>query len=245
MGLFKKLFGGKSESEKAQEEAKQRAQELLQSERQKVLDRIITNQEKHQQVVPDSIDQENLVKIDVTDEESWRDISFCLEEDDGTDFRHLLHNAIFKSIPFFYFPKDKWEKASAEWEIRKQTEHLRKATFDLIHKGAELEKSGDIENAISMYEESIKIGYPEIYQYERLVLLYHKIKDTENEKRILTKALELFPDNTRFIKKLAVLNGTFEEKTITSAPKDVSITKVWGDLLEERILQVPEFDFYF
>lgn len=194
---------------------------------------------------------DELVKI-IIDDETITKTSICLNEDDRREFFDLETKAILEGNSFFYFPKEKWEKALAEREKWIQQEQLMFSTASLNNKGIELEKAGDIQSAIKVYEENVKlyednidIGFLARHQYDRLIILYHKLKDYENEKRILNKAVVLFPDDTGYKKKLAVLNGSFEEKAITSAPKEIVRTDNWGEIWEKRILEVPEFDFYF
>lgn len=187
---------------------------------------------------------DEMIKIMIDDEQSLIKISICLDEEDSRKFMDLWDSATLEGRNYFYFSKDKWEKALEEYEIRKQADILLAKTVSLNNQGIEQEKAGDFENAIKTYEECVKLGFRSMHQYDRLIILYHKLGDFENEKRILKLALELYPDSTGYIKKLAVLNGTFETKVITEAPK-VEATTIWGDIWEERILEVPEFDFYF
>lgn len=59
-------------------------------------------------------------------------------------------------------------------------------------KGKDLEKQGDIQGAISLYEENVATLYPALHAYTRLMVLYHKTKDFKNEKRIIKIAIEVF-----------------------------------------------------
>lgn len=199
----------------------------------------------------ESLDTSDLVKIRVMDDSNIKTI-ICLEDDDIMEFHDLEFRAMREGKEFFLYSKDKWEKALAEREKLNLLDQLMFSTARLNNKGIELEKAGDIQSAIKVYEENVKlyednvdIGFLARHQYDRLIILYHKLKDYENEKRILNKAVVLFPDDTGYKKKLAVLNGSFEEKAITSAPKEIERTDNWGEIWEKRILEVPEFDFYF
>ena len=199
----------------------------------------------------ESLDTSDLVKIRVMDDSNIKTI-ICLEDDDIMEFHDLEFRAMREGKEFVLYSKDKWEKALAEREKLNLLDQLMFSTARLNNKGIELEKAGDIQSAIKVYEENVKlyednvdIGFLARHQYDRLIILYHKLKDYENEKRILNKAVVLFPDDTGYKKKLAVLNGSFEEKAITSAPKEIVRTDNWGEIWEKRILEVPEFDFYF
>lgn len=56
----------------------------------------------------------------------------------------------------------------------------------------QLEKDGDIDGAIEHYEKCIELKFEGNYPYDRLAILYRKIKDYDNEIRTLNKAIELF-----------------------------------------------------
>ena len=78
--------------------------------------------------------------------------------------------AIRKGFDFFIISKDEYELVN-------------KVTA-LNNKGRELEKEGKIEEAIKCYEENMRLGYPVVWSYKRLLSLYRKGKNYENEKRI-------------------------------------------------------------
>lgn len=60
------------------------------------------------------------------------------------------------------------------------------------NKGMQLEKTGDIEGAIAMYEANISDTYPATHSYDRLMVLYRKNRDYDNELRIIKSAIERF-----------------------------------------------------
>ena len=147
----------------------------------------------------ESLDTSNLVKIRVMDDSNIKTI-ICLKEDDKKEFDDLEFRAIREGKEFVLYPKDKWEKALAEREKLNLLDQLIFSTASLNNKGIELEKAGDIQSAIKVYEENVKlyednvdIGFLARHQYDRLIILYHKLKDYENEKRILNKAVVLSP----------------------------------------------------
>lgn len=66
-------------------------------------------------------------------------------------------------------------------------------------RGRSLEKSGKIPQAIKVYEENIGEGcYPASYSFDRLMVLYRKAKDFDNEARIIERAIDVlglrYPD---------------------------------------------------
>lgn len=68
---------------------------------------------------------------------------------------------------------------------------LRKVVSNNLQ-GKEFEKSGDIQSAITLYEENIATLYPALHAYERLMIIYHRLKDYENEKRVIETAIQVF-----------------------------------------------------
>lgn len=98
----------------------------------------------------------------------------------------------------------------AELERRKQAqkakELLLSKTASLNNKGKELEKAGKLKNAIKVYETNISLGYPAHHSYKRLMVLYHKAKDFENERRVILRALEIFGDYPEYTSRLQKLN---------------------------------------
>lgn len=74
-----------------------------------------------------------------------------------------------------------------------------KKTFKLVEEGYKsnckamsYEKEKDIPNAIKYYEESISYNFDGNHPYDRLAILYRKVKDYDNEIRVLNKAIENF-----------------------------------------------------
>lgn len=58
-------------------------------------------------------------------------------------------------------------------------------------KGQELEKAGDIEQAILLYEKNVDLGSAAPFPYTRLSLIYAKKKDYDNVIRILRLLLSI------------------------------------------------------
>ena len=58
--------------------------------------------------------------------------------------------------------------------------------------GKQAEQNNDIETAIKMYEENVKEGYPDAFAYDRLMIIYRKLKQPESELRIIKKGISVF-----------------------------------------------------
>lgn len=80
----------------------------------------------------------------------------------------------------------------------KRNDYIRQRTAYLNMLGVACEKKGKIEEAIAIYEENIKLRPVATHAYNRLIILYRRIKDTENEIRILKYSLSIFlEENTK------------------------------------------------
>ena len=55
-----------------------------------------------------------------------------------------------------------------------------------------LEKNGDIQKAIRIYEENIKKDYADKSSFERLMIIYRKQKDYKNELRVIERGIDVF-----------------------------------------------------
>lgn len=91
---------------------------------------------------------------------------------------------------------------------RRLSEHLLKEKAIshcawLNNKGSEFEKAGKLHAAIHCYEQNILPGcYPATHSFERLMIIYRKQNDYENEKRVILRAIEVFPKEIKFQERL-------------------------------------------
>jgi tetratricopeptide (TPR) repeat protein len=72
----------------------------------------------------------------------------------------------------------------------------------LNNKGIALEKEGKIKAAIKIYEKNIETRYPAHHSYKRLMVLYRKNRDYENEIRVIDIALDVFGNCPEYIQRL-------------------------------------------
>lgn len=78
-------------------------------------------------------------------------------------------------------------------------------TCENNNRGIELEKLGQIDEAIKVYEKNISIGYLATHAYERLRIIYKRRKDPANELRVLRAGIALFEpaNDERFLQALS------------------------------------------
>jgi tetratricopeptide (TPR) repeat protein len=93
-------------------------------------------------------------------------------------------------------PNEEIEKWESESKKRAVAEELLSKTAERNNLGIAAEKNGEIEKAIEYYEQNIKDGYPAIHSFSRLMILYHKRKQYQEEIRVIDIAIELFSKDT-------------------------------------------------
>lgn len=93
--------------------------------------------------------------------------------------------------------RKKWERYNYKFNIL-----LPKCT-DRNNQGIEYEKQGNIKEAIKVYEENIEPGcYPAQHAFDRLLVLYRKLKDYKNEKRVCKRAISVFKKEQKYKDRL-------------------------------------------
>lgn len=100
-----------------------------------------------------------------------------------------------------------------------------KNTAALNNRGAELEKAGDLNGAISSYEDNIALGYPATHAYSRLMVLYRKLKRPEDERRVILRALEVFGKENERRAALAIENHPYNKGQILEALESCAILR--------------------
>ena len=81
-----------------------------------------------------------------------------------------------------------WEK---ELKIEKEKESLERKIMENNFNGRKLEREGKIDEAIELYEDSLKQGFIGDFPYHRLAIIYRKRKDYDNEIRVCEKYINI------------------------------------------------------
>lgn len=111
----------------------------------------------------------------------------------------------YKGYKFFLVDKRKfleWYKAKEKTD---EKERLLAKVVELNNRGKQEEKNGLIEKAIETYEECISVGHPTLFPFERLIILYHRAKQYEEEKRVICLQLKTYGDNEKLLMRLQKL----------------------------------------
>jgi hypothetical protein len=104
---------------------------------------------------------------------------------------------------YFVISKSDFEHVSQKHNEHVERERRLSKTVELNFKGKDFEKEGKIDEAIQCYEENVKLGYPAMMSYDRLLILYRKKKDYENEKRICLLTIDMCEkENERRLKHI-------------------------------------------
>lgn len=164
------------------------------------------------------------------------------------EYFNLRERESLAGFNYFVMPKVDYDEAVRLYD--KMKEEARKRDFVLSETarlnsvGISLESDNKIDEAIEIYESNIKLGYPARHSYDRLIVLYHKRNDRANEERLLRLAIDKFPNETNYKKKLDKLTGQYNEILPTTVLPHVEIDETLGKRYFAEILKLREFDFY-
>ena len=167
---------------------------------------------------------------------------YCLDEE---TYFNLEEYSDKEGKKYIVVKKKKWQEAIAEMTMRKEKEMEVALTASINNEGIALEKDGKEDEAILVYEKNIIRKCTARHSYDRLLILYRKRKDVENELRIVKLANSIFPGEKKYKLRLEGLLGG-EDRAETLPKEAVAFVSgiKHGDIFEERILELPEFDYY-
>ena len=95
----------------------------------------------------------------------------------------------YKSVTMSTFYIEELDRRLAD---KRRIDKLLKECAKRNTKGQELEKEGKIRQAISIYEKNIEGEcYPATHAFDRLMILYRKQQDYDNEIRVINRAIEV------------------------------------------------------
>ena len=119
---------------------------------------------------------------------------------DGEVFTsYLLADSPSSKIPILQVDLERIEKV---YEEQKAYEKKLKQCAALNNKGIAYEKEGKIKQAITSYEKNILSEYPARHSYDRLLILFRKAKDVNNEIRVCELAISIFPSESKYKDRL-------------------------------------------
>lgn len=120
-------------------------------------------------------------------------------------------------------------KLKQQEEYRKELEQIQKKSkisYEYNQLAMKLEKEGDIDGAIENYEKCIELKFEGNHPYDRLAILYRKIKDYDNEIRVLNQAIELFEFLEKATSRMDVLPKLEKFKTRLNRANELKNKKI-------------------
>lgn len=93
---------------------------------------------------------------------------------------------------FIYVDKSEYENWLKEFNENESYEQLIHMTAKLNYEGKAAEANKDYDSAIKIYESNVALGGIATHQYERLMILYRKKKDYQNEIKTIDRYIEIF-----------------------------------------------------
>ena len=166
---------------------------------------------------------------------------YCL---DGDTFLNIDRYKDGEGKKYIVVNKKKWQKAIDEMAERLAREQGLALCAALNNEGIELEKKGKEEEAIKVYERNISLRMPATHSYDRLLVIYRKRKDYDNELRVAKLASAISPGDTKYQKRINSIMPTYSEITLPTEAVIYNVDVKHGDIFEQKILNLPEFDFY-
>lgn len=118
----------------------------------------------------------------------------------------LSMQAIDQGLNYIYMPKSDYDEMTVCIAEQEAQWKLLCDTVEANNLGKELEKNGDREKAIEVYEKNVERGYPATHSYDRLLVIYRRQKDYTNEIRIIKKAIHKFPKEEKYKTRLEKAN---------------------------------------
>lgn len=136
--------------------------------------------------------EDDFITIDINSNFYKKNIHFF-----GEDLLKKSWIAQLEGINEIKIKYSEYDKIIKRKEENEKFNFIINETARLNNLGIMLEKKGEIDTAISVYEENIKIGYPATHSYDRLMIIYHKLKQYKNEKRVIEIALRVFNEENK------------------------------------------------
>lgn len=102
------------------------------------------------------------------------------------------HQALLWGRQYIEIPIADFEEAKDKYTKMRLWERDLAITCCRNNDGITFEKGGKIEEAIKVYEENIELGVPAMHSYTRLMIIYRRLKDYDNEQRVIRRAIEVY-----------------------------------------------------
>ena len=116
----------------------------------------------------------------------------CLSNNEILSIGRDVPIEIYKEADSLYVDKSEYENWQKEFNKDKPYEQLIHMTAKLNNEGQAAEANKDYDSAIKIYELNVSLGGIATHQYERLMILYRKKKDYQNEIKTIDRYIDIF-----------------------------------------------------
>lgn len=122
-----------------------------------------------------------------------------------SEMHSKVTSCILQGEKYIYISSEKLKELDSKLQKQRESERKLRSTASLNNEGIALEKAGKIELAIEKYEENIALGFAATHSYDRLMTLYRKRKEYDDEIRVIQSAITIFSEENkhRFEKALS------------------------------------------
>lgn len=111
-------------------------------------------------------------------------------------YNDIATNAILRNgSRYIEMPKSDYDAMMQSLAATEEKNRRLAETAAANDKGIALEKKGDIDGAIAVYEDNVSRGHPAAHSYQRLMILYRKRGDYDNEIRVIEAAIAAYRES--------------------------------------------------
>lgn len=130
----------------------------------------------------------------------------------NANFLSLMDEDLFWSYngrdKYVEIAKSKFDKMLEQKAAIDEKNKMLNQCAERNNQGIRYEKQGNIEEAIKIYEENIKPKcYPARHSFDRLLVLYRKRKDYQNEQRVCKRAISVFKEEQKYKDRLSKIEN--------------------------------------
>lgn len=109
-----------------------------------------------------------------------------------------ITTAIIKGEDSIPIPRKQYIELPVKLQKYKDDTYRLNKCAELNNIGIQCEKCNNLIGAIDVYEQNIELKYPATHAYKRLMILYRKQGDLENELRVIKAACKVFPKSDEY-----------------------------------------------
>ncbi len=130
----------------------------------------------------------------------WVDVDFMIKLagwDKSDKYQFMATKAILRGEQQIAMFDADYSEALAYIDKQCQQEVLLQNTAARNNEGIVCEKTGQEDKAIALYEDNIADGYPATHAFERLMKIYRRRKEYDNEIRVIRRAINIFSEENK------------------------------------------------